>query len=69
MGLYHALRNNIVLPTGHADRVGGVAWHPRATLTQGEGLVNLVSGAGDMSVNLWSLNRCALSDTSPNSHH
>ncbi|KAF8141532.1 WD40-repeat-containing domain protein [Boletus edulis] len=41
---------------GHADRVGGVAWHPQATLTQGEGLVNLVSGAGDMSVNLWSLN-------------
>ncbi|KAG8221007.1 WD40-repeat-containing domain protein [Butyriboletus roseoflavus] len=40
---------------GHADRVGGVAWHPQATLTQGEGLVNLVSGAGDMSVNLWSL--------------
>ncbi|KAH0836727.1 WD40-repeat-containing domain protein [Lanmaoa asiatica] len=41
---------------GHADRVGGVAWHPQATLAQGEGLVNLVSGAGDMSVNLWSLN-------------
>ncbi|KIK93521.1 hypothetical protein PAXRUDRAFT_510004 [Paxillus rubicundulus Ve08.2h10] len=40
---------------GHADRVGGVAWHPQATLTQGKGLVNLVSGAGDMSVNLWSL--------------
>ena len=37
--------------------MGGVAWHPQATLTQGEGLVNLVSGAGDMSVNLWSLNR------------
>ncbi|KAI5999333.1 WD40-repeat-containing domain protein [Pisolithus orientalis] len=32
---------------GHGDRVGGVAWHPQATLTQGEGLVNLVSGAGD----------------------
>ncbi|KAG1807889.1 WD40-repeat-containing domain protein [Suillus variegatus] len=41
---------------GHGDRVGGVAWHPQATLTQGEGLVNLVSGAGDMCVNLWSLN-------------
>ncbi|KAH7890818.1 WD40-repeat-containing domain protein [Phlebopus sp. FC_14] len=41
---------------GHGDRVGGVAWHPQATLTQGEGLVNLVSGAGDMTVNLWSLN-------------
>lgn len=41
---------------GHGDRVGGVAWHPQATLTQGEDLVNLVSGAGDMNVNLWSLN-------------
>lgn len=41
---------------GHGDRVGGVAWHPQATLTQGEGLVNLVSGAGDKCVNLWSLN-------------
>ncbi|KZT71965.1 WD40 repeat-like protein [Daedalea quercina L-15889] len=41
---------------GHTDRVGGVAWHPRATLTQSEDAVNLVSGAGDMNVNLWSLN-------------
>ncbi|OBZ74218.1 U4/U6 small nuclear ribonucleoprotein Prp4 [Grifola frondosa] len=41
---------------GHNDRVGGVAWHPRATLSQSEDAVNLVSGAGDYSVNLWSLN-------------
>ncbi|KAH7908922.1 WD40-repeat-containing domain protein [Hygrophoropsis aurantiaca] len=41
---------------GHGDRVGGVAWHPQATLSQGDGLVNLASGAGDMCVNLWSLN-------------
>lgn len=46
-----------IIPSGHGDRVGGVAWHPQATLTQEEGLVNLVSGAGDMCVNLWSLNR------------
>lgn len=43
--------------TGHSDRVGGVAWHPKATVGQGEGLVNLVSGAGDMNVHLWSLTR------------
>lgn len=42
---------------GHNDRVGGVAWHPRATLSQGPDLVNLASGAGDMNVHLWSLNR------------
>lgn len=66
--LYHAPCNNTVLSLGHADRVGGVAWHPQATLTQGEGLVNLVSGAGDMSVNLWSLSRYAPSKL-PKSHH
>ena len=64
-----APRNNMGFSTGHADRVGGVAWHPQATLTQGEGLVNLVSGAGDMSVNLWSLSRCAASDAPPKSRH
>ncbi|KAH9840261.1 WD40-repeat-containing domain protein [Rhodofomes roseus] len=41
---------------GHTDRVGGVAWHPQATLSQSGDIVNLVSGAGDMNVNLWSLN-------------
>jgi U4/U6 small nuclear ribonucleoprotein PRP4 len=46
---------------GHSDRVGGVAWHPNATLTQGADLVNLASGAGDMNVHLWSLSRWVLS--------
>jgi len=41
---------------GHSDRVGGVAWHPQATLSQSVDSVNLVSGAGDMCVNVWSLN-------------
>ncbi|KAL1747841.1 WD40-repeat-containing domain protein [Schizophyllum fasciatum] len=41
---------------GHNDRVGGVAWHPAATLSLGADLVNLASGAGDSCVNLWSLN-------------
>jgi U4/U6 small nuclear ribonucleoprotein PRP4 len=42
---------------GHSDRVGGVAWHPQATLSQSVDSVNLVSGAGDACVNVWSLNR------------
>ena len=42
---------------GHTDRVGGVAWHPQATLSQSEDVVNMVSGAADQTVNLWSLNR------------
>ena len=48
-------------PLGHSDRVGGVAWHPQATLSQSEGSANLVSGAGDACVNVWSLNRFATS--------
>ncbi|TFK65587.1 U4/U6 snRNP-specific spliceosomal protein [Pluteus cervinus] len=41
---------------GHSDRVGGVAWHPQATLTQSADVVNLASGAGEANVCLWSLN-------------
>ncbi|KAI6126401.1 WD40-repeat-containing domain protein [Pisolithus croceorrhizus] len=48
--------SRVLRSTATGDRVGGVAWHPQATLTQGEGLVNLASGAGDKNVNLWSLN-------------
>ncbi|KAJ7252792.1 U4/U6 snRNP-specific spliceosomal protein [Mycena haematopus] len=40
---------------GHSDRVGGVAWHPKATLDREPGVVNLASGAGDCNVHLWSL--------------
>ncbi|SPO29791.1 related to PRP4 - U4/U6 small nuclear ribonucleoprotein [Ustilago trichophora] len=40
---------------GQTDKIGGVAWHPQATLTQDPSAVNLVSGAGDASVCLWSL--------------
>lgn len=53
---HHAYNLNVP-SSGHSDRVGGVAWHPRATISQSEDTVNLVSGAGDMTVNLWSLNR------------
>ena len=42
---------------GHTDRIGGVAWHPQATLSQCEDYVNLVSGAGDANLHFWSLNR------------
>ncbi|CAK5274022.1 unnamed protein product [Mycena citricolor] len=40
---------------GHSDRVGGVAWHPNATLSQPRGVVNLASGGGEGNVNLWGL--------------
>jgi len=41
---------------GHSDRVGGVAWHPQATLSHGPDLVNLVSGGTEGNVNMWSIN-------------
>ena len=40
---------------GHEDRVSGVAWHPRATLTQPRSAVNLATGGGEGTVCLWSL--------------
>lgn len=40
---------------GHTEKVGGVAWHPRATLDQPTSAVNLVSGAADNNVHLWNL--------------
>ena len=48
---------SLTLQIGHSDRVGGVAWHPQATLSQSEDVVNMASGAADMTVNLWSLTR------------
>ncbi|CAE6521223.1 unnamed protein product [Rhizoctonia solani] len=40
----------------HGDRVGGVAWHPQATLSQSSDAVNLATGGADLEVSLWSLN-------------
>ena len=37
--------------------VGGVSWHPQATLNQSPSSVNLVSGSQDNTVNLWSLEK------------
>ena len=42
---------------GHSDRVGGVSWHPQATVSQSESVVNLASGAGDANIHMWSLSR------------
>ncbi|MCO5605210.1 hypothetical protein L7F22_059390 [Adiantum nelumboides] len=40
---------------GHNDKVGGLAWHPRATVSQSSAAVNLATGAADANVLLWSL--------------
>ncbi|KZT57629.1 WD40 repeat-like protein [Calocera cornea HHB12733] len=39
----------------HSDKVGGVAWHPRATIGQDAAAVNLVSGGAEGDLHLWSL--------------
>ncbi|KAG8780153.1 hypothetical protein FRC15_009729 [Serendipita sp. 397] len=40
---------------GHSDKVGGVAWHPSATISLSPSAANLVSGAAEGNVHLWSL--------------
>ncbi|KAH8820412.1 U4/U6 small nuclear ribonucleoprotein-like protein Prp4 [Xylogone sp. PMI_703] len=45
---------------GHTDRIGGIAWHPEATLpgtTLSPDSVNMASGGAEGNVNLWSLNQ------------
>ena len=42
---------------GHDGLVGGVDWHPQATLSQSKSTVNLASGSQDSTVALWSLEK------------
>ncbi|TIB99812.1 RNA processing-related protein [Wallemia mellicola] len=42
---------------GHDGLVGGVDWHPQATLNQSKSTVNLASGSQDSTVALWSLEK------------
>ncbi|KAJ8102521.1 WD40-repeat-containing domain protein [Lipomyces tetrasporus] len=51
--------DDISILRGHTDRIGGLAWHPQATLTQPAGAVNLASGGGDCTIKLWSLSQDA----------
>lgn len=45
---------------GHTDRIGGISWHPEATLpgsTLSPDAVNIASGGAEGNVHLWSLNQ------------
>jgi U4/U6 small nuclear ribonucleoprotein PRP4 len=42
---------------GHKDRVSGIDFHPKATYRQSPSSVNIVSGASDGSVHLWSFHQ------------
>ncbi|KAG0233148.1 U4/U6 small nuclear ribonucleoprotein Prp4 [Actinomortierella wolfii] len=46
--LVHTLR-------GHTDKIGGLTWHPLATISQERSALNLASSGGEGSVHLWSL--------------
>ena len=39
----------------HTDKIGGLAWHPAATIGQSEQALNFVSGGGEGKVCLWAL--------------
>ncbi|KAJ2641509.1 hypothetical protein GGF44_002088, partial [Coemansia sp. RSA 1694] len=42
---------------GHTDRVGGISFHPQATLGLGDETADFASGAADTLIYLWSLNK------------
>ncbi|KAJ2345201.1 hypothetical protein GGH91_002613 [Coemansia sp. RSA 2671] len=43
--------------SGHTDRVGGISFHPKATLGLGDETADFASGAADTLIHLWSLNK------------
>ncbi|KAK9367487.1 WD40-repeat-containing domain protein [Lipomyces kononenkoae] len=49
--------NDIPILRGHTDRIGGLAWHPQAQLSQSADSLNLASGGGDCTVRLWALSQ------------
>lgn len=46
-------------PAAHKERIGGVAWHPEATLSQSASAVNFATSGADNDVKLWNLESCA----------
>jgi U4/U6 small nuclear ribonucleoprotein PRP4 len=47
--------NPISTKRGHEDKIGGLAWHPTATLSASPDALNFASGGGEGTVKLWSL--------------
>lgn len=41
----------------HKERIGGVAWHPQATLSQSRSAVNFATSGADNDIKLWGLER------------
>ncbi|GAA6002493.1 hypothetical protein JCM10207_001149 [Rhodosporidiobolus poonsookiae] len=40
---------------GHKERIGGVAWHPQATLSQSTSSLNFATSGADNDIKLWNL--------------
>ena len=53
----HARKNKSSRGIGHDSRVGGIAFHPEATVGLSDSAACLASGAADGKINLWSLER------------
>ncbi|RKP13599.1 WD40 repeat-like protein [Piptocephalis cylindrospora] len=53
---------------GHTDRLGGIAWHPQATLGQSAASVNLATGGAEGNISLWSLPGKASEDSNMGGH-
>ena len=49
----------------HKERIGGVAWHPQATLSQSRRALNFATSGADNDVKLWSLDGFVLRSFSP----
>lgn len=49
--------NLVTTLAGHADRVGGVAFHPESTLSLDKSVANFATSGAEGSVKLWSLDR------------
>ncbi|KAI8379727.1 WD40-repeat-containing domain protein [Radiomyces spectabilis] len=47
----------ILTMKGHNDRVGGVVFHPQATISQEKSALNLASSGADSLIHLWSLEK------------
>lgn len=43
------------LLAAHKERIGGVAWHPQATLSQSRTAVNFATSGADNDIKLWGL--------------
>lgn len=56
----------MLISTGHKERIGGVAWHPQATLSQSAGAVNFATGGADNDIKLWNLEKYVVYERQPN---